>query len=149
MTTTISVWCCGPDCLQMLRACCELSSDAPWPETGGQRDQESRIGLLVFEPDVAQRNGERGIEVEAIPSGARAGPDRAQLARAVVHEQLVLIVDAGMVEEGIALDSDRLGRAWIGASGADLGLDADTAVAEQGAGIVAAPDGVIAGRKFL
>src|SRR5688500_4268149 len=126
----------------------ERSSEAPWPETRRQRDQQARIAVRLEGGAV---EGQREDQVEAhpvAPGRAHAAADRSQLLVGC-REQAVLVPNPGLVDKDEGLEGEGVGGPRIGAAVAKLRLDAEAAVAEDGPGIVAAADRVVAGRKLL
>src|SRR5687768_12667921 len=124
------------------------SSQAPWPETGGDRDKQPRVAVGL-EGGAVEREGEDELDPGAIaPGGAKAAADRGQL---LVRrgEELVLVPHPDLVGEDERLKGEGIGGAREEGAVAELGLEADAAVAEDRAGIVAASDRVVAGRIFL
>ena len=69
------------------------SSVAPWPQPTGKREEEARVGPLVVDPDAGQRNGERGVEREAVEIDARAGADRIEMLGAGGRRSAVAVAD--------------------------------------------------------
>src|SRR3546814_6034652 len=63
--------------------------------------------------------------------------------------QTVLVPDPGLIDEEIGLGGKAVARPGDDAAEAQLGLEAQAVVAEQGAGIVAAADRIVADRIFL
>src|SRR5690348_17599054 len=64
-------------------------------------------------------------------------------------DERAAVADDRMIPEEIALERGFAGARRDDASDADLGLGAEAHVADQRAGIVAAPDGVVAGCELL
>src|SRR5207248_11061165 len=78
-----------------------------------------------------------------------AAADRIEVLAARRDGQPIAVVHQRMIPEGIAFDAGLGGARRDSAAEAHLGLRAEALVAEQEAGVVAAADGVIAGREFL
>src|SRR5690242_951779 len=106
MRTRSTAFCGSPD----MRAAMSKSSDAPRPESGGKRDEEAWIRLPIVEADASEGDGKSRIESEPVEVDASAAADRIEMVRAGDDEQLVEIVDPGVVPESVGFDSRLVAR---------------------------------------
>src|SRR6476659_1034180 len=123
-------------------------SISPGPQARRERDEDPRVRAPVQRTQVGKRDCKTGIEDEAIPIDSGAGADRIQMFPSG-NDDAALTADLGMVPEGIAFDGGSLPADRDPAAIAYLDLRPDSLVAEKRARIVAASDGVVAGRKLL
>src|SRR5688500_10110021 len=126
----------------------EPSSEAPWPESGGQADQQARTTIGSKQGSVERQRNHR-LDPQTIPPGsAKTAADRRQLLAADRKDD-VLVPYPGLIGEQEGLDRPFARTARESRTEAKLGGGRKAAVAKDGARVIAAADRVVAGGEFL